>query len=278
MKKTLIIVVADILLQIGLGVILIMMSAILTGKMDIAAVQHTPAYTWAVGASLILTDVLMCVIVYFLMKRPEKNPFAGYFHLPRAATAVFSIVSLFVLMFFLSAVTELLDLNDLVQREIYDLSRNPVGIIAITLIGPIAEEVSFRRGVMGSLLATRRYRRYALVISAAVFSIIHFNPAQIPTAFVAGLFLGWLYLRTHSLVLPILCHILNNSMSVALYWIPGVDADKKIIDCFPSTLLFACAMVLSLLILAVTLYQLKRITHPQPFPVEDDELVAGSET
>ena len=68
----------------------------------------------------------------------------------------------------------------------------------VILAGPFAEEVFFRGFVLKGL--THRWRPVTgLLVSAAIFSFAHASPAILIPIFVAGMLLGWLYLRTGSL-------------------------------------------------------------------------------
>jgi membrane protease YdiL (CAAX protease family) len=53
----------------------------------------------------------------------------------------------------------------------------------------------------------------AIVISAALFALMHTNIEQLLYTFVAGLFFGWIYMETGSLKAPILLHFVNNAVS-----------------------------------------------------------------
>ena len=57
---------------------------------------------------------------------------------------------------------------------------------------------------------------WGIIISSALFAIIHINPIQIVFAMPAGIFLGWIYCKTGSLLVPICIHIINNSISFVL--------------------------------------------------------------
>ena len=52
---------------------------------------------------------------------------------------------------------------------------------------------------------------WGIIISSALFAIVHINPVQVVFAMPAGIILGWLYCKTGSLLVPICVHILNNS-------------------------------------------------------------------
>lgn len=74
---------------------------------------------------------------------------------------------------------------------------------------PLTEEPLFRALVLGGFV--QRYGpRKGLLLSALLFGLIHLNPWQLTTAIAAGLFLGWLMLRTGSLWPGVLAHFVNN--------------------------------------------------------------------
>lgn len=112
---------------------------------------------------------------------------------------------------------ELLDLPNLMEEQFEDLSFNVVGVLAIVVVGPIAEELLFRGAILGFLLKKRDLSyKYAILISALLFGLIHMNPAQIVYAFVLGMVLGRIYYQSGSLLLCIILHVLLNGLSTAI--------------------------------------------------------------
>ena len=108
---------------------------------------------------------------------------------------------------------EILDLPDMMVDMFIGLGSDPWGIVLIAIIGPVAEEVLFRWGIMRHYMPGGAWR--AILISALAFGIIHMNPAQVPFAAAMGVMLGILYWRSGSIAWPIALHILNNSLACA---------------------------------------------------------------
>ena len=108
---------------------------------------------------------------------------------------------------------EILDLPDMMMDMFIGLGSDPWGIVLIAIIGPVAEEVLFRWGIMRHYMPGGAWR--AILISALAFGIIHMNPAQVPFAAAMGVMLGILYWRSGSIAWPIALHILNNSLACA---------------------------------------------------------------
>ena len=54
----------------------------------------------------------------------------------------------------------------------------------------------------------------AIVFGALIFGIVHLQPLQVINAFFLGLALGWIYLRTQSLWVCIVAHVLYNAIAL----------------------------------------------------------------
>ena len=80
------------------------------------------------------------------------------------------------------------------------------------------EELLFRGGVQTDLQLhdSGQGPFVAIGITAAIFALVHLNPAQMPAALVIGILLGFAYWWTGSLVAPILIHVFNNSFACAM--------------------------------------------------------------
>lgn len=120
------------------------------------------------------------------------------------------------MMFWVNYLMELFDLPDLTADMFLQMKDSMFGVISIALVAPVVEEMLFRGAIEGHLLRRWKNPKWAIVVSALIFGVIHLNPAQIPYAFVLGLLLGWLYYRTGSIVPGIVLHLLNNGIAVVL--------------------------------------------------------------
>jgi membrane protease YdiL (CAAX protease family) len=89
----------------------------------------------------------------------------------------------------------------------------------VAIIAPIIEESIFRGLILQGF--RRNYNSFvAVFMSALLFALFHLNPWQFPATFVLGLLLGWLVVRTDSIILAILGHSINNAMVLLTitYW------------------------------------------------------------
>ena len=164
-------------------------------------------------------------------------------------------------------INELLDAPDVLGMDFWENAFSPVGLMAVGVIGPFAEELLFRGAVLPSLLKWDRISGkpwLAIVISAALFSLAHMNPAQMPFAFLLGLLLGWLYYRTGSLLPGLVIHVINNS----LICVAGILSFKfeedgsgveALADLFGSPTMEYLSEGVSLLLLAISIIALIRV-------------------
>lgn len=81
------------------------------------------------------------------------------------------------------------------------------------ILAPLVEEVLFRGAVLGCL---RKYGDwFAIIMSALMFGLYHGNVGQFVFASLIGVILGYLRVRTGSLLPGILLHLLNNLLPTA---------------------------------------------------------------
>ncbi|MGG0655873.1 CPBP family intramembrane glutamic endopeptidase [Rummeliibacillus pycnus] len=85
----------------------------------------------------------------------------------------------------------------------------PIAIIAIVFIGPILEEIVFRRVIFGSLVQTTNFFVAALV-SSIVFALIHLDLPHIIIYAISGFIFAFLYHKTKRIITSIIAHMMLN--------------------------------------------------------------------
>ena len=163
-------------------------------------------------------------------------------------------------MLFINLCSEFLGLPDLMQDTFLGMSRNVFGIISITIMAPLVEELLFRGAIQGHMLRKGMKPLNAILIASAIFGIVHMNPIQIPFAFAIGLIFGWLYYRTGSVVPGIIGHFINNSIAcLQMATLTEEEFNTKTIDLIgevPTYLLFAASLAVTI---GMFLYLKKRL-------------------
>lgn len=83
------------------------------------------------------------------------------------------------------------------------------GFLTVAVAAPILEELIFRGIVLKTFL--KKYKPMkAIVLSALLFGIVHFNPWQFIAAFAMGIAIAWVYYQTKSIFPAIFIHFVNN--------------------------------------------------------------------
>lgn len=139
-----------------------------------------------------------------------------------------------------------------------------INFITVSLFAPFFEEWLCRGMVLRGLLNFKRKDGsrgmnpvWAIVISAAFFAIIHGNIWQGLIAFAAGCLFGFVYYKTGSIKLTMLMHFTNNTISLIVSRIPGLEASDSWREVFtqPSqywTIFTACFIFLVLALRVVS--------------------------
>ena len=161
------------------------------------------------------------------------------------------------------------EIADQANKQMEGLMGMPGGYMVIAILPPVVEEMVFRGCVLKSLLRWKpRHRWTMIVLSALIFSFIHLNPVQMPHAFLIGILLGWLYMRTGSIVPGVVYHWANNTAAYVIFHV--FYNPQSLTDIIgPGTRPMLLALLFSLCILIPALIQLNMWMRP----VKDDNPV-----
>ncbi len=98
-----------------------------------------------------------------------------------------------------------------------------INILFLALVPAIAEEFFFR-GVLQKVLISRTNNAlFGILITAFLFSFIHFQFQTFIPRFFMGIALGYLLLWSKNLMIPILAHFLNNALSILAFYYLGSE-------------------------------------------------------
>ena len=224
---------------------------------DLTSYTEAGSSTNILGLSMVLSGIAM--IWHLIHFKYVKFNLKSFGELPSKIIWL-SIPFIVAGMLFLNLCSEFLGLPDLMQDTFLAMSRNVFGIISITIMAPLVEELLFRGAIQGHLLRKGMNPWAALFIASAIFGIIHMNPIQIPFAFAIGMIFGWLYYRTGSLVPGIVGHFLNNSIAcLQMATMTKEDLNTMTIEWLgegPTYALFALSFVV---LIGMFLYLKKRL-------------------
>ncbi len=155
-------------------------------------------------------------VVYFLIKRIRKKE---EFNLkvkykPNYKEYIFALLFLaaHILIFgnTLGILIDKIEVSQWVVEAFDEMFINPIiAFLSICVIAPIFEEIIYR-GIILEQLSKKYNSIISVTTSAVIFGLIHANLHQSVNAFFIGLIIGFIYIKTNSLLLCIFWHFANN--------------------------------------------------------------------
>lgn len=175
------------------------------------------------GPALLVSDFLVIVVLLLLKYCSIKELFK---RVP-AHVLLISIIFAMTGMYAVEFVSSQFDIPNNLEELFQSMAGTVSGFLGICIVGPIMEEMIMRRVILKEMAKATKSMWWGIIISSALFAIIHGNPIQIVFAMPAGIFLGWLYCKTGSLLVPICIHIINNTVSFLLMS-AGIESDLSL--------------------------------------------------
>lgn len=217
-KEYWIIIIAYIAMQLStfVGVPVILFIAGLLGYNPASkAIQFQSNVIW-----LIFSFVVTLIICLFLLRKEMRNPMrSDMMNIP--SSIGWAIGGIFLSLFaqtFAGIIERLLGIeagSENTEQIMQLINAAPLVIIVVSMIGPILEEIVFRKIIFGSL-----YKRFGFFISALIssliFAVAHRDFTHILLYASMGFTFAFLYVRTKRILVPIFAHVAMNSLVVIM--------------------------------------------------------------
>ena len=94
-----------------------------------------------------------------------------------------------------------------------DIFRDAMMLLYVVILGPVLEELMFRGFILNALSPVDK--KFAVIVSAALFSLMHGNFAQFFNTFFVGLLLGYIAVKAGSIIPTIIAHFFLNLNAMA---------------------------------------------------------------
>jgi len=116
--------------------------------------------------------------------------------------------------------------EDLNRRLLELMLNRPLWLawVLMAAVPAVCEELLFRGWVLAAFAGrtpTRSRLVTAIVAQAACFAVFHLLPERMPQTFALGLVLGAVTVATHSILPAIVCHLVHNTMPLAVVALAG---------------------------------------------------------
>ncbi|MFY4777373.1 CPBP family intramembrane glutamic endopeptidase [Metabacillus sp. RGM 3146] len=94
------------------------------------------------------------------------------------------------------------------------ISYTPLLVIVVAIVGPILEEIVFRKIIFGSLYKRTNNFFIAALISSLIFALVHFEPVHVLLYSAMGFTFAFLYVRTKRIIVPMIAHMSMNTLVI----------------------------------------------------------------
>lgn len=132
------------------------------------------------------------------------------------------------------------------QRGTWDLVSN---LLVFAVLAGVCEEFFFQGALQPLMMNWCRNPHIGIIMTALIFSALHFQFYGFIPRFVLGVYLGYLFYWSRSLWLPILAHVLHNALSIMVDFTlqgRGIDTDSlRFTDMHGSTPVAVCCALAS---------------------------------
>lgn len=242
-----------------------LLMSLVVGLLAIPFFSHaTPTRRMAtlVGVSE-LSKVL--VLAFLLWKVPAVRRVRLRLLASRELPIVYALLPVLVLaQLILRTLVVFLPIPAWMNKTLTELHQWPVlSFVVVCISAPILEELFFRGLLLSGLLKNYSPRK-AIIQSSLLFGIIHLYPMQAISAMVMGLFLGWLYYRTRSLIACIVAHSMNNTAAwILMQQTPsqGSESRGEMLQQLPAPLQLALLMLAAAALFAVAYRRVNQATE-----------------
>lgn len=174
--------------------------------------------TYKYGTTVI--QILAFLIPLILALQKIKLPFAEVIKFKRVSRRAFAYSLIFIFGFLIisSEIDNILNYVLPVPpfvKAAFDgfLSNDHVitVLLLVVLIPGFFEEFLFRGLLLHGFTQAYSIKR-SIIYSAILFGLVHLNPWQFVGAFLIGVFSAWIFIKTGSLVISVVIHMINNGV------------------------------------------------------------------
>ncbi len=174
----------------------------------------------------------------------HQDPFAflGYKHIRSVSLAILGVLIMFIV---LPTINFLADFNQSIRLpewmatlehwmmekedqaavmskaflEVHSFSGLLINLLMIAIIPAFGEEMVFRSVLQPMMIRGSRNVHIGVLLTAIVFGLMHFQFYGLLPRIVLGMILGYFYVWSGTIWVPILMHLVNNGAAVLVFWL-----------------------------------------------------------
>lgn len=206
-----------LLLKIGIDVL---------GQPEEAVKSAAPGY-W-----LVISFTLTLLVVWGILRKSETSTrLERSAPLGAARSTVWAVLGIFMAFLAQSIAIQVeyaLGIqmgSENTQMIIAIIEKVPLSMLVAAIIGPILEEIVFRKIIFG-VLYEKMHFFFAALISSVIFALAHFEPEHVILYSAMGFTFAFLYVKTKRILVPIFAHVTMNTTVVLMQSIYKDDIEK----------------------------------------------------
>jgi len=248
----------------------IIQSFVITGAVILSMLTVWPMKQWL--NSLISKDAAMLVgyllafgvpfLFVHLFKKNKTGRSSFNLNIKNTRIIPFLIIGSIVLLFgIISPIGGLITMSENIKESFMQLVGQTgfYTFILMVIAAPVLEELIFRGIILEGLL--KKYSPLvSIIISSLLFGIAHFNPWQFVTGLIIGIFSGWVYYKTRSLMPSIIIHAAANFSGFLRRYFIDFDSEmnQNFLESYGGLENLILLILGSIIIVSICIYYLKK--------------------
>ncbi|WP_461202829.1 lysostaphin resistance A-like protein [Anoxybacillus sp. TBDG-1] len=189
------------------------------------------AFSIASGYWAVISFSIALLLVLYFMKEDMKYSYDR--HRASIGASIFWTIGGFFLALFAQGIAANIEMHvfgvemgsENTRRIVEMVKLTPALILVTSVVGPILEEVIFRKIIFGTL-----YEKYNFLLSALVssllFAVVHLEFEHLLLYATMGFVFAFLYVKTKRILVPIVAHVLMNTFVVAIQTLFAEEIEK----------------------------------------------------
>ena len=175
----------------------------------------------SVSLWILISFSVALIIILLLLRKEMVNPVRDEQALSLRSSTYWAISGIFLSLIAQSIAANIeylfgINMGSENTEQIIGLIKTaPIVVIVTSVIGPILEEIIFRKIIFGSLYK-RFHFFFAGIISSVIFALAHGEPEHLLLYSAMGLTFAFLYVKTKRILVPIFAHVAMNTIVVIL--------------------------------------------------------------
>lgn len=185
----------------------------------------------AVPVWLLASFTIALLIILFILRKEIKAGASNQRGSSFWYSALWAVAGFFLALFaqYVAAIIEHLlgiEAGSENTKEIINIVESfPLAIIVTSIVGPILEEIVFRKIIFGAL-----YKRFnffiSAIISSLVFAAAHMEFQHILLYAAMGFTFAFLYVQTKHIIVPIFAHVTMNTLVLLVQSVYRDDIER----------------------------------------------------